>query len=331
MSALVIEYVDSAEPIGSEQLVHKYGFGVKSATVRNELAELADLGYLEQPHTSAGRIPSDQGYRYYVDKLIVEQKLTESTKGTVRDVASDGDVLQEVLRDTARVLSRVTQLLSVASTVRDGGITVRNAVVSALSPTQALLVLILSNGHVENRMIGCPVGLTLEDVGRANEALTQHLVGKTLRSLSRVRFAPTMASEAVDRFLAVLSTNIKSMGRELTRGLVITEGTEFMFGQPEFQKNLTALNELIRQITDDDFLHDALTPADTPQVVTIGRENRMEPLQQLSIVRHSFFVGEHEAGVIALVGPTRMQYSFSMPLISFTAKALSDSLTKFFG
>src|ERR1700733_12209918 len=100
LQALVLEYVDAAEPVGSELLVHKYQLGVKSATVRNELAEMSELGYLEQPHTSAGRIPSDRGYRYYVDRLLLERDVEESAKQKVRTVTTEGEALQSLLTDT---------------------------------------------------------------------------------------------------------------------------------------------------------------------------------------------------------------------------------------
>lgn len=331
LQSIVIEYVSGAEPVASEQLVQKYALGVRSATVRNAMAEMSELGYLQQPHTSAGRIPSDMGYRYYVDRLIVKEEPSDSVKDRVRDAATEGDVLQFLLRDTAKVLSRITQLLSVATIVRHADITVRNAVVSALGPAQALLVLILNNGQVENRMVECPVGLTLEDVGRANELLAGATVGKTLRSLSRSKAPVTAGSPAIDTLIATLWTNIRSMARDLTRGKVITEGEEYMLAQPEFQRDVAALNELLTQLTDSDVLYETVAPSESPQVVTIGRENKLEPMQQLSVVRHSFYVGGQEAGVIAIVGPTRMRYELSIPLVNFTAQALSHSLNRFFG
>src|SRR5271154_726954 len=105
LQAIVIEYVAGAEPVASEQIVQKYELGVKSATVRNEMAELSELGLLEQPHTSAGRIPSDLGYRYYVDRLIVTHDPSQSERATMKDATSDGDVLLAMLRDTVRALS----------------------------------------------------------------------------------------------------------------------------------------------------------------------------------------------------------------------------------
>src|SRR5579862_1627719 len=237
LRAIIIEYVGSAEPVGSEALLQKYELGVRSATVRNEMAEMSDLGYLEQPHTSAGRIPSDMGYRYYVDRLITDRTVRDSARQQVKQATSEGDALQELLRDTARILSRITRLMTVATTLRDHQVTVRTAVVSALGPQQALMVLVLSNGHVENRMLECPSGLTLQDVGAANEFLVGAVTGHNLRTLSRLKAPAPGANAASDKLLALLCTTIRQASRDLTRGKVITEGEEYMFGQPEFHGN----------------------------------------------------------------------------------------------
>lgn len=332
LRAVVIEYVTSAEPIASETLVQKYELGVRSATVRNELAEMAEMGYLEQPHTSAGRVPSDRGYRYYVDRLFESRELERETKQQVRGVADEGEALQSLLRETTRVLSRLTHLLTAAAIVRDSAVTVRNLVVSALGPQQALMVVVLSNGHVENRMIECPVGLTLQDVGAVNELLAGAASGKTLRALSRAKPPTSPGQPAADQMVALAWQALRGIARELTRGNLIVEGEEFLFGQPEFQRNVQALTTLLDSLQDSGALYEALSaPGESSQTVKIGRENRHEQLHQLSIVRQSFFVGENEAGAIAIIGPTRMAYDSSIPLVNYTAKALSESLTRFFG
>ncbi len=331
LRAVVVEYVAAAEPVGSEQLVQRYGLGVKSATVRNELAEMSELGYLEQPHTSAGRIPSDLGYRFFVDRLFEGKAIEGATRRRVQEAAEGGDVLEGLLRDTVRVLSRVTQLLGVATTVRDPRVTVRAAVVSALGPTQALLVLALSNGHVENRMIECPGGLTLTDVGQVNEALGLAAQGQTLRSLSHVKGLSLTGSPAAGKLAASLWKAILTIAKEASRGVLVTEGEEYMLAQPEFQRDLSALQTLLNDLTDSDVLYEAIAPGEEARPVTIGRENRAAPMHRLSVIRHSFFVGGTEAGVIALVGPTRMSYETGLPLVAFTARALSESLTRFLG
>jgi len=331
LQAVIIEYVSGAEPVGSELLVQKYELGVKSATVRNELAEMSELGYLEQPHTSAGRIPSDMGYRFYVDRLLDKREPDAHSKNTLADVASEGDVLQNLLRDTTRALSRLTHLMSVATTVKDVGLNIKSAIISAIGPHQALCVFALSNGRIENRLVECPIGLSLQDIGIVNELLGATVTGKTVRSLAKAKMPTASQSAVADILIASVWTQLKSIVKDATRGMLVAEGEEFMFAQPEFQRDLAALTDFIDYLNSSDVLYDAIGSQVNTQTVTIGRENRQEQLHQMSVVRQSFFVGENEAGVISLVGPTRMAYESGIPLVGYTAKVLSESLTKYFG
>lgn len=329
LQAVIIEYVTGAEPVGSELLVHKYGLGVKSATVRNELADLAEMGFLEQPHTSAGRVPSDLGYRFYVDRLLQKSEVNTSDKEKLTSVVEEGEVLQKLLRETTQALSRITHLMSVATTVRDPGLTVRNALISAIGPNQALLVVALSNGQIENKMIDCPAGLSLDDLGLTNQQLFNLITGKTLRQLLKAKSPPIPQSAAAEKLAGMIWNQIRSIAKDSTRGLMVTEGHEYMFAQPEFQRDLNALSTFIDYLDRSDVLYEAVGQPSAQQV-TIGRENRQSELHQMSVVRESFYVGENEAGVISLIGPTRMAYHAGIPLVGYTAKVLSESLTKFF-
>ncbi|RYG77859.1 heat-inducible transcription repressor HrcA, partial [bacterium] len=321
-----------AEPIGSGTLAAKYPLGVGPATVRSVLSELAERGLLEQPHTSAGRIPSDQGYRYYVDRLGEPSAVGEAARETVGEATDGTQALEGTLRETLRALSRLTRGLAVATTRRDADLLVRTAIVSALGPNQALLVLALGNGHVENRMIECPANLTLDEVGQANAALAKAIVGKDLAGVTRLRLGSANGS-AGERMLAAIAGHLRSIARELTRGKILAEGEPYIFAQPEFANDGGSLARLFHEIFEGDLLYETLTP---PAVsaggeITIGRENANASLHRFSVVRRAFFAGDREAGVIAVVGPTRMDYDGSGALLDFTAGALSQSLTRFFG
>ena len=330
LRAVIVEYVSSAEPVGSELLTHKSAFGAKSATIRNELAAMADGGYLAQPHTSAGRVPSDMGYRYFVDRLMAPVEPGTEERSKMRGAAREGDMLQLMLQDTTRMLSRMTHLLTASTVVRNAELEVRTVLLSAISPSQALLVLVLANGHVENRMVECPPGLTLQDIGAINESLGRAFVGKNLRQIGKAK-APMEGMSVSERLLNQIYSTVRAVSRDLTKGVMAIEGEEFLLSQPEFKRDVTSTAELLESFRDTDLLRDALDPAESGATVTIGQENRREALQSLSIVRQTFYVGEREAGSIAVIGPTRMHYEASIPLVNFSAKALSDALTKFFG
>lgn len=333
LRALVVEYVSSAEPVGSEALVLKYDLGVRSATVRSALAEMLESGYVEQPHTSAGRIPSDAGYRYYVDRLITAREADEGLRARLADTARRGEALQELLRESVRALSRATQLLGVATVSRDPGLSVRAAFVSALGPSQALLVLALSNGAVENRMLELPAGATLQDLGRVNEALEGTMREATLASLARSRAPGFEGFPAAERLAATVWSMARAVAKSHTRGALVVEGEEFFLAQPEFRRDLGRVQELLGELTSGDTLYDAVAGPDASgtQRVIIGREHRNDALRNLSVVRHAFRIGDQEAGVVAVIGPTRMRYARGLPMVEHTADALSRALTRFLG
>src|SRR5262249_29961124 len=158
--------------------------------------------------------------------------------------------------------------------------------VSAMGPQTALLVLPLSNGDVQNRVVDCPAGLTLAEIGQANAALKEHVSGKTLRHLQRSKPPAFSNSATLDKFIANIWSNLLTVARELTRGHLISEGEEFLFGQPEFQRDLSVLGDLLEKIKESDVLFDALTaPGEKATTVTIGRENRHQDMRRLSVIR----------------------------------------------
>ncbi|MBX3111748.1 MAG: heat-inducible transcription repressor HrcA [Fimbriimonadaceae bacterium] len=328
LRAVVVEYVTGTEPVPSELIASKYELGVRSATVRNEMAEITDLGLLEQPHTSAGRVPSDVGYRYYVDRLVVQRTVNQEEGARIRGAATDEEPLRDLVQETAKALSRLTHLLSAALTVRNADVQTRSAVLTAIGPEKGLVILVLQNGHVENRLVDVPPGVTLEHIGGVNDALQVVASGVTLKQLDRSK-TPSVGNPVVDRLLRVCHTALRAMAKDLTRGHLVTEGEEYIFAQPEFVRSPEAMASLVRSMEDEGALISALgAPIGGPSEVTIGREHMVEAMRPLSMVRQTFYVGETEAGTLAIIGPTRMDYDRNIALLDFTAQAVSQTLTR---
>jgi len=186
-----------------------------------------------------------------------------------------------------------------------------------------IIILVLDNGHVENRTVECPVGLTLTHIGQVNEALGKSLENTTVGQLSKAK-TPTADDPVLSKILKGVFASLRSTARDITRGQLITEGEEYILSQPEFQRNAGGLGALLASIEDDEAMHAAVIG----EGVTIGRENPLEKMHGLSILRKTFFVGSDEAGTIAIVGPTRLEYDRSLSLLDFTAHAVSQTLTK---
>lgn len=327
---MIIEYVRGAEPIASDLIAQKYELGVRSATVRAEMADITDMGFLEQPHTSAGRIPSDTGYRYYVDHLLSPKPATDDEKSRVRTVQDEEETLKELLVETTKVLSRMTSLCAAAATIKDSAVPLKHGILTVLGPGKGLLVIVLGNGHVENRLVEIPPGATIEQIGQVNEVIASTLVGLPLGAVARHRFGAT-GSQGVDSILSVVGDVVRSVGKELTKGHFITEGEEYILAKPEFIRDHNLLESVVRSLEDQDALRSAIVG--TPPIeegTTIGREHGKEDLRPLAISRRIFFVGGTEAGALAIIGPTRMDYDRGLSLLDHTAKAVSQTLTRLF-
>ncbi|MCH7704267.1 MAG: response regulator [Planctomycetes bacterium] len=246
--------------------------------------------------------------------------------------------------DDPDILTAMTTLMedtgATVETAVDGNAAIKRArevdpdviVLDAMLPKRSgLLVLALSNGHVENRVVECPKDMTLDDLGRANQFLGSTVTGKTLRSLTRFRWDSSDHDRPND-LLAKASSTIRAIAKDLTRGKVIMEGQEYIFAQPEFQRDRAQLELLMKSMQDEAALYEALSSTSKGKTtITIGKENRRETHYTLSILHHSFYVKDERAGAIALVGPTRMNYEVGTRLLNYTAKAITETLTKVLG
>src|SRR2546421_3580997 len=181
LHAIVNDYVETAEPIGSEWLVTRYDFGCKSATLRNEMAEMSDLGYLRQPHTSAGRIPSNLGYRYFVDRLMPQPVLNRRSESGIRSLrSSTGSAIEDLVQQTCRLLAVMTQYPSVATQPSARAARLHRLFLSTASKTQVLLVMLLSTGDVEHRVLDPGVWADARSLEHISNFLNQALSGSEL-------------------------------------------------------------------------------------------------------------------------------------------------------
>jgi heat-inducible transcriptional repressor len=318
LEAVVVEYVAAAEPVPSDVIVRKYELGVRGATVRNEMAEITEMGLLEKPYTSAGRIPSDGGYRYFVDNIVVPAKPGKRDCGAIQGATKTEDTLYGFLSEATKALSRVTHLLSVAAVHRNPEAKVRHALVTGLGPEKCLFVLVLENGHVENRMVEAPRGADLAAIGQANDLLASECVGKTLRELASAR----LTSGPGDSLADAVATTLRSVAADLIRGKVVAEGHEFVLAQPEFLRDEETAHGVLESIEDEELLRSTMT---TPGV-SIGTEHADGRLHRLTVIRSPINVAGKEAGMMALIGPTRLDYNRSISILDYTARAIGKAL-----
>lgn len=328
LAALVEEYVASAQPVASRSLVDRHKLGVSPATVRNELAALEETGYVYQPHVSAGRIPTDSGYRAFVDdigergrRVALTAQEVEAVRSCYAQVQSQ---LSDLMRETSAMLSKLTSYVAVVLAPVLERSRIKRIDLVPLGPRRALLVVITEAGRVADRQVEFERDTPEADLRAAEHYLNATFDGKLADEL------PTAAEEApratwtpvvhavLDEVLDCLSEADED---QLYRG-----GTSALLDQPEFSDS-RAVRPLLTLLEDGyamlRVLDDAMESSDV--VVRIGRENSSAGLQQVSLVARNYGTGRGE-GIVGLIGPTRMDYERAISAVRCVADGLTEAL-----
>jgi len=328
LKAVVIEHVRTAEPVGSKAIAEKYSIGIGPAMIRHELADMSERGYLEQPYTSAGRIPSDIGYRYYVDRLV-EPVIPQEIQKSVREALRGERGVNELLVETCRLLSRLTHYVAAAFALREQATTIRHVFLSGISSQKVLLTVVYGAGIVENRIIDATPDTTLRDVHYVSKVLESFLVNRPIRAISRMS-APheTSLKPSVQQLLSRAWKSIRALCSQLVSGKIVREGATFLVSQPEFRRDYDAFQKVVAILEDEQILKEALDePTDEPVAIRIGQENAVADLKHLAVITSKFYIEEREAGTIGVIGPTRMDYDSTIALVREAAKALSNAIS----
>ncbi len=337
LGAVVRDYVETVKPLGSEELAARHRWGIKSATIRNELAELSELGLLRQPHTSAGRIPSDLGYRFYVDHLMASAPETDMSLPVLAEEDRALE-MERLLRRTCALLTQTTSYTSVATPPRPADTQVSQVFVTPAGDDRLLIVLILSTGQVENRLL-CPApaeaaAATPADLNAVASALHAALAGQDLDTLPEARL-PAPAEFAPP--LRALYTALLDAARQMVRHAadddsIYLEGASEILRQPEF-KDVAKIECVLKTLQRGTLLFQTLSRAllGADVTVVIGAENHVPAMTECSVVSASYYVGTRRRGTLGVVGPTRMDYDRAVPAVGFFSRTLSRTLTRLAG
>lgn len=329
--AVIHEYVARAEPVASEVVCHRYGLGVSAATIRNGMHALTEMGYLYQPHTSAGRVPTDRAYRLYVDRLMAGQAppaaepgLSPAERERIRRRVQSKDDPEEALAEAAQTLASLTDYPSVASTP-GGPRRLHHLHLVPLSSERALLV-VVTDGGVDQRVVRLPRAATEDELRQVSRALTRALHGSPLPDASETAVDRLQEPVARDLAAAVLN-HLRRHGGVRTGVRFFVEGVSNILKQPEFQ-DVRRARPVLAALDREDVLRDVLLPAPADVHVRIGRENPVDGMWDCSVVAAAYRVRGRAAGVVGVVGPTRMPYARTIALVRFLAQALSQTLSR---
>ncbi|NLK07192.1 MAG: heat-inducible transcription repressor HrcA [Firmicutes bacterium] len=329
LRAITHDYINSAEPVGSRTIARRYSLGVSPATIRNEMADLEEDGYLEQPYTSAGRIPSDKGYRFYVDALMDPHKLNEAEIRQVQStLRGEHSQMGELVHESARLLAFLSQYtaLVVAPNLSHGAI--RRLQLIPLDEWNVLLVLVIDPGFVQSHIVETTRSLQVEEVARINDFFNRRLFGVMAADISSTLLGE-MREEVRDE--ALMAEALVLLGRglgSLNKEQVFLDGTIHLFNQPEF-KDIDKVKVLLNILDNEKVVWDLLndTLGNSGIRITIGSENPHEGFQHCSLVTASYELDGHVLGKVGVLGPTRMNYERVVTIVEYIAANLSELLT----
>ena len=323
LRAIVEDYVSTEEPVGSKALVERHGLGVSPATVRNDMAVLEEEGYITQPHTSAGRVPTDKGYRLFVDRLTTVKPMSTAERRAISSFLDGAVDLDDVVQRSVRLLSQLTRQVAIVQYPTLSRSTVRHVELVALAPTRLLVVLILSTGRVEQRLIELSVAIDDETLTELRARVNDAVVGETIAdATSGLRAAAPESGVAA----AVAETLIEAMSDERTDHRVAVAGASNLarFGD-SFD---TAVRPLLEALEEHVVLLKLIGEATAGGLVTvrIGAEGPYEQLAQTSVVTTGYGPREQALASLGVVGPTRMDYPGTMAAVRAVARYVSHIL-----
>ena len=328
LATVVYEYVATAEPVGSQTLTQKYNLGVSSATIRNEMAELEAGGYLVQPHTSAGRIPSDAGYRTYVDHLMQPEALPSLEQKRIQDeFRAASRELDDVIEHTTRLLGQLSRSVAFVVAPHKDSQTIRHIQLVWLSERAGLAIVVTSLGAATQTAFEHD-GVAGDDLARLSNRLNASLGGKTIRHITPADVQTVVRESGLPvALVATLGAAFADAARSDEPPAVVSSGAQHLLDQPEFQ-DLRKLRSILRIIEEQKALYDLVADSMTSSApaIKIGHELGSDDITECSVVTVPYRFGDEAVGVLAILGPRRMPYARLLALASGTAASLNSHL-----
>lgn len=328
LSAIIDSYIASGEPIGSKALSEALDFTVSSATIRNYMAELSELGLIAQPHTSAGRIPSPLGYRLYIDHLMGKMPLSDDERQIIDSMLGLGkDDPERLLDEASSALAELTQFVSLSISPRSETATVSRCEIIPTGRRLAALLLLTSTGILKNRLCRVECDLTPEIIAVFSKLVDENIIGTALADLT-LPFVQTLATNLGQYAFALvpLLAGLHEMAKEAAESQIRLGGQSNLLIHPEFD-SLSA-HRILQFISKRESLSNVLDQHHKGISVMLGNETRQPELAGSSIVFTHYFTSGNEAGAIAIIGPQRMNYSKIIPSLEYFAARLSNLLTE---
>lgn len=329
LEAIIQDYIATAEPVGSRTISRKYNLGVSPATVRNEMADLEEMGLIEQPHTSAGRIPSQIGYRYYVDYLMEKQSVTNEVKKYIRSsLANQIQAQEKLVRGAVKLLSQITNYTAMLIVPAYSQNTLTHIQLLPLADNKLVLIMVLDNGHVEHEVLETPKSLSQDEAVELSAMLSEALCGLTVEQWKRTNLQSVRRHwhSRIELLQEIMDTIEDALTVEYEHKMYLSGALNIM-NQPEF-RNVDKVKGVLGLLEEQRIMEELMLKSGDPQRVSIriGTENHYEDLSACSLVTATYQLDGQVIGTVGVLGPTRMEYSKTTGLLEYMSHLLTEGL-----
>lgn len=331
LSAIVDDYIRSAEPVGSRSISKRGDVAFSPATIRNEMSDLEELGFLEQPHTSAGRIPSEKGYRYYVDHLLTQGMVLPPDLTLLKSFFAERlEKVEQVIQQVASVLSSLTNYTSIVMGPEVFNTTLRMIQVVPLSDTSAVAIIVTSTGQVENKVFQIPAGIAMNEIEKFVHILNTRLSGVPLlhlRSKMYTEISDELAKH-VNGYEELLKV-FESVVHNDKEDRIVLSGATNLLVQPEF-KDVDKVKSFLDMLEETPTLIKLIGSASDGLQVRIGSENTVAAINNCSLITATYAVDGKTLGTIGILGPTRMEYGRVIGLLHHFSKDMAQVMERWY-
>jgi heat-inducible transcriptional repressor len=328
--AVVQCYINAPGPVGSRVVTKKYSFGLSPATIRNIMSDLEEMGYLQQPHTSAGRVPTDTGYRYYVDSMRSEKRLIN--KDFLLELSRKLELLKKdinaFLDEASKMLSSLSHYIGVTMSPDSSVTTLARIELIKYRDDQVAVILFTDEGLIKNRLIPVDTALSQRDLNRIASYINAHFSGLTIEAIRKSVVMELSREKALCDTLVAEAMRICDAVFSASPGNVYVSGLSEVLALPDFC-DIDRIKELLKTIEDKHVivrLLDKLAAGDSPQVF-IGSENPLDEMKKFSLVAATYREGNRPMGAVGIIGPTRMNYLQAITIVDLTAKYITEMLS----
>ena len=330
LRSVVDLYIRTAEPVGSKAITELPDMNYSSATIRNEMADLTTMGYLEQPHTSAGRVPSAAGYRMYVDELMMDYRLSvDETKSINNAIEEKMNQVDKMVERVAKLVSQATNLPAISAAARQGNATVLQYNLLRSGTGSFILVLTLPGDQVVNKLIKLPVAIADSDLSLLSALLNTAMTEITAEEFTAEKMDKVMRSAGAAASLVpvIVDFTVETLKKQSSTNMAVA-GQARLLGLPEY-RDVDKAQRVLSSI-DEDALSNlpAVMEGANGTKVIVGPENIADELKDTSVVMTKFDIGDGMQGMIGVVGPTRMDYAKVTARLSYFAESLSKMFSK---